>query len=152
LALAALALVVFGAYDSYPSHTCLDIKAKLAESVIWLFFKISLSTNISMKRSHRELSIDIVIHRGIFKHNQITLFPRFTIILKPGVSFYCERLPKAGSGARCSPSIDDNYKARACKVPYMASGEQSICTGNSHTQRVQVLFRHLKRPSSLRFF
>jgi len=28
-----------------------------------------------MKRSRRELSIDRVIHEGIFKGNQITIFP-----------------------------------------------------------------------------
>jgi len=30
------------------------------ESVIWLFLNINLSTTISMKRSRRELSIDVV--------------------------------------------------------------------------------------------
>ena len=43
-----------------------------------------------MKRSRRELSIDIVIHKGIFKifkNNQITLFSCFTVIPKTGVSF-----------------------------------------------------------------
>jgi len=43
-----------------------------------------------MKRSRRELSIDVVVHRCILKHNQITLFPSFTLIPKTGVSFYCE--------------------------------------------------------------
>jgi len=33
-----------------------------------------------MKRSRRELSIDIVIHRVIFKNNQIALFPCFTYL------------------------------------------------------------------------
>ena len=32
----------------------------------------SLSTTISMKRSRRELLIDMVVDRGIFKNNQIT--------------------------------------------------------------------------------
>ena len=41
-----------------------------------------------MKRSRRELSIDIVIHWGVFKTNKITLFPCFTCIPKPGVSFH----------------------------------------------------------------
>jgi len=40
-----------------------------------------------MKRSRRELSIDMVIHRGIFENNKITLFPCFTFIPKTGVSF-----------------------------------------------------------------
>jgi len=35
-----------------------------------------------MKRSRRELSIDMVIHKGIFKNNQITLFSCFTFIPK----------------------------------------------------------------------
>jgi len=39
-----------------------------------------------MKRSRRELSIDMVVHKGIFKNNQITLFLCFTY--KTGVSFY----------------------------------------------------------------
>jgi len=32
----------------------------------------------------------MVIHRGIFKNNQITLFPCFTCIPETGVSFWCE--------------------------------------------------------------
>jgi len=40
-----------------------------------------------MKRSHRELSI-MVIHRGIFKNSQITLFLCLTFIPKTAVSFY----------------------------------------------------------------
>jgi len=43
-----------------------------------------------MKRSRRELFIDVAIHRGIFKNNLITFFPCFTFIHKAGVSFYCE--------------------------------------------------------------
>jgi len=41
-----------------------------------------------MKRSRRELSIDMVVHRDIFENNQITLFRCFTVIPKSGVSFY----------------------------------------------------------------
>jgi len=37
----------------------------------------------------RELSIDMVIHGGIFKNNQITVSPCFTFIPKTGVRFYC---------------------------------------------------------------
>ena len=37
------------------------------------------------------LSIDMVIHSGIFDINKITLFPCFTFISKTGVSFYCVR-------------------------------------------------------------
>jgi len=35
-----------------------------------------------MKRSLKELSIDMVIHQVIFKNNQITLFPCLTFIPK----------------------------------------------------------------------
>ena len=66
----------------------LGIKVIQNKSVIWLFFKINLSTTISMKRSRRELSIDILIHRGIFKNNQITLFLGI-ILPKTGASFSC---------------------------------------------------------------
>jgi len=50
-----------------------------AESVIWLFLKINLSTTISMKRSHREFSIDMVIHTGIIQNNRTQLFLCFII-------------------------------------------------------------------------
>jgi len=36
-------------------------------------------SNLSMKKSRRELSIDMVIHRGIFKNKKMTLFPCFTL-------------------------------------------------------------------------
>jgi len=49
------------------------MKVKQGESVIWIFLKLNLSTTISMKRSRRELSIDMVIPKGIFENNQITL-------------------------------------------------------------------------------
>jgi len=49
------------------------MKVEQGKSVIWLFLKINLSTTISMKRSRRELSIDMVIHKKIFENNQITL-------------------------------------------------------------------------------
>jgi len=65
------------------------MEVKVRESVIWLFLKINLSTTIAMNGSRRELSIDIIIHWGIFKNNPISLFPCFTFIPKTGVSFYC---------------------------------------------------------------
>jgi len=40
-----------------------------------LLFKINLSTIISMKTFRWELSFDVVIEMGIFKINQIMLFP-----------------------------------------------------------------------------
>jgi len=58
------------------------------ESVIWLFLE-RLINNISMKRSRRELSIDMIIHRVIFENTQITLFSCFTFTHKTGDSFYC---------------------------------------------------------------
>jgi len=52
-----------------------------------------------MKRSRRELFIDMVIYISIFRNNQITLFPYFTFIPKTGMGqpktrmrFYCVRL------------------------------------------------------------
>jgi len=45
-----------------------------------------------MKRSRRELSIDMVIHEGIFENNLLTLFPCFTFIPQTGGSFHCEDL------------------------------------------------------------
>jgi len=68
-------------------HTCFGQESETGESVIWLFLKINLSTTISMKRSRRELSIDMVIHRGIVKNNQITLFSCFTVIPKTRDNF-----------------------------------------------------------------
>ena len=41
-----------------------------------------------MKRSRRELSIDMAIYMGIFKNNQITLFPCFSFTPKTGASFH----------------------------------------------------------------
>jgi len=37
--------------------------------------------------SYIELSIDIVIHKSIFKNNQFKLFPCFTLIAKKGTNF-----------------------------------------------------------------
>ena len=42
-----------------------------------------------MKRSRRELSIDRIVLRAIFKFKQITLFPCFTFIYLKQVGFYC---------------------------------------------------------------
>ena len=41
-----------------------------------------------MKKYRRELSIDMIIDRGIFKNNQISLSPCFPFIPKTGASFY----------------------------------------------------------------
>jgi len=50
-----------------------------------------------MESSQRDLFIDMVVDRFIFKNNQITLSPSFTFISfdvespKTGVRFYCEK-------------------------------------------------------------
>jgi len=48
------------------------------ESVLWLFFRVNPSTTISMKRSRRECSRDMVIHSSIFKNTK-WLFTRCSI-------------------------------------------------------------------------
>jgi len=45
-----------------------------------------------MKSSLREVSIDVVIHKGICKNNQITFFASFDFIPKTWVSFSCAHL------------------------------------------------------------
>jgi len=40
-----------------------------------------------MKRSRWELSIDMVIYRGIFKNNQVRSFPVLPSYLKQGLDF-----------------------------------------------------------------
>jgi len=46
-----------------------------------------------MESSRRDLSIDMIVERFIFKNNQITLTPYFTFLPKTDVelevSFYC---------------------------------------------------------------
>jgi len=58
----------------------LGMKVKPVVSIIWLLLKINqnLSTTIPMKRSPRELFVDMVILIGILKNNEMTLFPCFT--------------------------------------------------------------------------
>jgi len=71
------------------------MKKKQGKSVIGLFLKINPTSAILMKRSRREPSIDMVILvRGVFKNNQITLFPCFSIIPETGVSFYSDDVKK----------------------------------------------------------
>jgi len=50
------------------------MKGKQEECVIWSFLKIDLSIIISMKRSRRELSIDVAIQRVIFRNYLFALF------------------------------------------------------------------------------
>ena len=54
-------------------------------SVICLFLKINLSTIISIKRSRRELSIDMVIDRDISDNYKFTLFSCFIFVSKTGM-------------------------------------------------------------------
>jgi len=44
--------------------------------------------NSHIKRSRRELSIDMVIHIDIFQNNQFTIFPSFTFIPKTSFFFF----------------------------------------------------------------
>jgi len=62
-----------------------------------------------MKWSRRELSIDAVIHRGIFKGNQMTLLPCFTFVPKTGVSFYCEQITFKKDTKVCKYSQTGRY-------------------------------------------
>jgi len=115
LALAALALVVFGAIECPPlgrtergtqqfhqtslsylvktnrvlgsSISDLDMRVQEGKSVIWLYLKMNLPINKSMKRSRQELSIDMVVH----KNGQITLFLCCIFIPKTGLG-----LPRTG--------------------------------------------------------
>jgi len=51
-----------------------------------------------MKRSRRELSIDMITRRDIFKNNQVTVFPCSIFITKTGASFSCDDMcPFAGA-------------------------------------------------------
>jgi len=85
-------------------YVYMKVPLKQGESVIWLFLKKSRSTTISMKRSRRELSIDMVIHWGIFKINQIILLPCLTFIPKTRVSFYCKSSCKCFSFSNSRPA------------------------------------------------
>jgi len=49
-----------------------------------------------MKSSRREVLIDMVVYRFIFRNNPITLYPCFTLIPKTGVE-----LPKTGVSFYC---------------------------------------------------
>ena len=52
-----------------------------------IFLNINLLTTISMNSSRRELSIDIVILKGIFENHQMTLFGVLSSYLKQGLVF-----------------------------------------------------------------
>jgi len=53
---------------------------KVKQRGVLLFLKINTLTIIQSERSHRELPILTVVHLGIFKNNQFTLFPCFTLV------------------------------------------------------------------------
>jgi len=52
-----------------------------------IFLNINLLTTISMNSSRRELSIDIVILKGIFENHQMTLFGVLSSYLKQWLVF-----------------------------------------------------------------
>ena len=77
-----------------------------------------------MKRSRRELSIDMVIHRGIFKNNQTTLLFRcFTFIHKTGTSFYCE--PEAQRNEAQATQIEQNEAQNTLRKLSWSIGRQA---------------------------
>jgi len=59
-------------------HTCLVHEGKTRGRAYLVIFK---NQNIYL-RTHRELSVDMFIDKGIAKYNQITLMPCFTFILR----------------------------------------------------------------------
>jgi len=77
----------------------LGIKVKEGKSVSWLFQKISLSLTILVKSSRRDLFIDTVVQKFIFKNKLIALLSRFTSIPKTGIG-----LPKTGISFYCAVS------------------------------------------------
>jgi len=53
----------------------LGMKLKREKCALKLFLRINSYTTISLKRSRRELFINMVIERFIFENTQLTLFP-----------------------------------------------------------------------------
>ena len=45
--------------------------------MFWLFFKVDLCSATSLKRSRRELSIDVADHGSTLKNNQNKYYPCF---------------------------------------------------------------------------
>jgi len=102
------------------------MKIKQGESVILLFLKINRSITMSMKRSRRELSIDIV-DMFIFWSDIIGLRPFFTFVPQTGIG-----QPKTGVRF---------YKGWTSIV-------LSIRKSNSHVHIVAYLFSDHKYSSS----
>jgi len=65
----------------------LGVKPKRGCYVFWLFFKIGLCSATSLKRSRRELSIDVAEHGSMLKNYQNTHYPCFSFIPKTGMAF-----------------------------------------------------------------
>jgi len=61
----------------------LGMKIERLERNLWLFFKPLLT--VSIKRSRRGFSIDMIIFRDIFKNTQITLYTCFIFIPQTGI-------------------------------------------------------------------
>jgi len=71
-------------------HTCFGCERETGgERNLLIFEDISLSINVQMKRCPGVLSTDMVIHKGSFRNNQITLFSCFIFI--PNIIFHCVR-------------------------------------------------------------
>jgi len=65
----------------------LGVKPKQVWYVFWLFLKIGPCSAVSLKRSRRELSINVAEHRSMLKIYRNTLYPRFSFIPKTGIAF-----------------------------------------------------------------
>jgi len=70
--------------ESEKNSVCM--KVKQGKCMVWLLVKINLSTTLSMKRSRRELSIDMVPHSGIYLKKN-TLFSVLPSYLRQGLVF-----------------------------------------------------------------
>jgi len=51
------------------------------------FFKTGLRSAVSVKRSRRELSIDVAEHKSVSKNGQNKYYPRFSFMPKTGIAF-----------------------------------------------------------------
>jgi len=72
------------------------MNVKQGKSAISLYLKIPQWITISIESSWRDLFIDMVIDMFIFKNNQITLSPCFTVTFNT-----CAELPKTGLAFYC---------------------------------------------------
>jgi len=75
----------------------------------------------SMKWSRRKLSIDMIIHRGIFNNDQTVLFPCFTFIPKTEVSFYNEDRESACCGSMVTRATSWRCSRRDALAPLLKS-------------------------------